>query len=131
MTHPTAATSRRELMPAAWPELAHDHDELWRLSLPPENSEAYFEFVARLDIRAEAARLRVPVLILHCRGDRMVPFGTGRCLAAAIPGARFVALEGDNHLLIPGTLAFDQALTAMESFLDEVSAVSGRRSRSP
>jgi pimeloyl-ACP methyl ester carboxylesterase/DNA-binding winged helix-turn-helix (wHTH) protein len=107
------------LIPDAWPELAREYDELQRLSLPPANVEAYWEFAARLDVRAEAARLRVPALVLHCRGDRMVPLHAGRALAAAIPGARLIELEGDNHLVIPGTPAFDQALRAMAAFLDE------------
>jgi pimeloyl-ACP methyl ester carboxylesterase len=110
------------LIPDAWPELAREYDELQRLSLPPANVEAYWEFAARLDVRPEAARLKVPVLILHCRGDRMVPLHAGRALAAAIPGARFVELDGDNHLVIPGTPSFDQALSEMEAFLNEVGA---------
>ena len=84
------------LIPDAWPELAREYDELQRLSLPPANVEAYWEFAARLDVRAEAARLRVPALVLHCRGDRMVPLHAGRALAAAIPGARWIELEGAN-----------------------------------
>jgi pimeloyl-ACP methyl ester carboxylesterase/DNA-binding winged helix-turn-helix (wHTH) protein len=108
------------LIPDAWPELAREYDDLQRLSLPPANVEAYWEFAARLDVRAEAARLRVPALVLHCRGDRMVPLHAGRALAAAIPGARWIELEGDNHLVIPGTAAFERALSAMEAFIERV-----------
>jgi pimeloyl-ACP methyl ester carboxylesterase len=110
-------TSR--IVPDATPELAAEHAELQRLSMPPANIEAYFEFIARIDVRAEAARLRVPVLLVHSSGDRMVPVEVGRELAAAIPGARFVEIEGDNHHPLPGTRGFAQALGAWEAFLVE------------
>ena len=35
-----------------------------------------------------------PTLVLHCRDDAVQPFEEGRFLAAGIPGARFVGLEG-------------------------------------
>jgi pimeloyl-ACP methyl ester carboxylesterase len=44
-------------------------------------------------------QVRVPTLVLHCRHDARVPFESGRAMAAAIPGARFVALEGQNHVI--------------------------------
>jgi DNA-binding NarL/FixJ family response regulator len=37
---------------------------------------------------------------VHARGDARIPFDQGRLLAAEIPGAQFVALEGRNHILI-------------------------------
>jgi len=39
----------------------------------------------------------VPTLIIHRRGDAVVPFELGRELAAGIPGARFLPLDGRNH----------------------------------
>ncbi len=43
-------------------------------------------------------KLTVPALVLHRRGDRTVPISRGRELAALLPNARFVALNGDSHL---------------------------------
>jgi ATP/maltotriose-dependent transcriptional regulator MalT len=40
----------------------------------------------------------VPALVLHRRGDRTVPIGRGRELAALLPNARFVPLGGDAHV---------------------------------
>jgi DNA-binding CsgD family transcriptional regulator len=37
---------------------------------------------------------------VHARGDARIPFEQGRLLAAEIPNARFVTLEGRNHILI-------------------------------
>jgi class 3 adenylate cyclase/pimeloyl-ACP methyl ester carboxylesterase len=42
-------------------------------------------------------KVRVPTLVMHRRGDRAIPFQLGRELAAMIPGARFVQLEGNIH----------------------------------
>lgn len=41
-------------------------------------------------------------LLLHCQGDNVVPLDQGRRIAAAIPGARLVVLESDNHVVLPG-----------------------------
>jgi pimeloyl-ACP methyl ester carboxylesterase len=35
---------------------------------------------------------------MHKRDDQVQPFEAGRELAAGIPGARFVALPGQNHM---------------------------------
>jgi pimeloyl-ACP methyl ester carboxylesterase len=42
--------------------------------------------------------VRVPTLILH-RRDETVPAAAGRYLAERIPGARYVELEGTDHLV--------------------------------
>ena len=42
-------------------------------------------------------KVRVPTLVMHRRGDRAIPFQLGREMAAMIPGARFVQLEGNIH----------------------------------
>src|SRR5262249_25835881 len=36
-------------------------------------------------------------LVVHRRGDRAVPYRLGREVAAAIPGATFIPLQGDAH----------------------------------
>jgi pimeloyl-ACP methyl ester carboxylesterase len=54
--------------------------------------------VFKMDVRDLLANVNVPTLVVHYRNDRMVPFEAGRELAAGIPGARFVPLEGDAHM---------------------------------
>jgi DNA-binding CsgD family transcriptional regulator len=41
--------------------------------------------------------VRPGAIVLHRREDRAIPFELGRELAAALPGATFVALHGDDH----------------------------------
>jgi class 3 adenylate cyclase/pimeloyl-ACP methyl ester carboxylesterase len=51
----------------------------------------------RCDLSNLLTKVSVPTLVIHRRGDR-VPFAAGRELASKIPGARFLPLEGSNHL---------------------------------
>lgn len=50
------------------------------------------------DVADLAAHLQVPTTVIHRRADVALPAELGRELAALIPGADFVPLEGDNHL---------------------------------
>jgi class 3 adenylate cyclase len=38
----------------------------------------------------------MPVTVLHGRGDRLIPFAEGRALAAGLPHAEFVPIEGNT-----------------------------------
>ena len=60
--------------------------------------------------------------MLHCEGDRICPLDEGRRLAALIPGARFVTLEGNNHVVLEGTPAFDAFIGETNAFLQEHSS---------
>jgi class 3 adenylate cyclase/pimeloyl-ACP methyl ester carboxylesterase len=56
------------------------------------------------DVTPFLAQIQTPTLILHRRGDRVVPFEAGRELAALISTARFVPLDGDSHTFILGDI---------------------------
>ncbi len=45
-------------------------------------------------------KVTTPTLVGHSTRDAVVPFSAGRALAARIPGARFIAIESPNHLLL-------------------------------
>ncbi len=51
----------------------------------------------QIDVRHILPAIRVPTLVLHRTGDRVVPIDAGRYVAANIPGAKFVELPGTNH----------------------------------
>jgi hypothetical protein len=51
----------------------------------------------RYDTLSKASAIRVPTLIIHGDRDELVPYSMGRELAAAIPGARLVTIEGGHH----------------------------------
>jgi pimeloyl-ACP methyl ester carboxylesterase/DNA-binding winged helix-turn-helix (wHTH) protein len=70
-----------------------------------------------IDVRREAAEVRAPALVLHARGDGMIPFEIGRQLAAHIPGARFVPLESRNHVLLETEPAWARFVEEVRAFL--------------
>ena len=61
-------------------------------------------------------RIAVPVLVVHGRDDRVVPFARhGEVLAERIPGAERVALEGGDHVAI--FTHREEALARVKRFL--------------
>jgi DNA-binding NarL/FixJ family response regulator len=72
-----------------------------------------------MNVKAAAARVRCPTLVLHAKDDELVRFDQGRRLAALIPGARFVPLEGRNHIPFPGEAAWIGFTRETHHFLGE------------
>ena len=70
-----------------------------------------------IDVTPLLPQVRVPTLVLHCRDDGAAPFEEGRRLAAGIPGARFVALEGANHLILDTDPSWGRFLEEITEFL--------------
>ncbi len=87
------------LMPGAGEREQKCIGELQRHSASPAMARRLWNEFNSFDVRAEAAKVVAPALVFHVRGDAMVPFEAGRRLAAALPKARFVPLEGHNHIL--------------------------------
>ena len=67
-------------------------------SSPGELRAALARSATDFDVRAELGELRVPTLILHRTGDRLIDVRHSRYLAERIPGARYVELEGVDNL---------------------------------
>src|SRR4051812_25668268 len=72
-----------------------------------------------IDIVDLLPRVRVPTLVFHCSRDALVPFEQGRRIAASIPGAKFVALDSDNHALLPEEPAWTDFADQTERFFRE------------
>ncbi|MFN2526995.1 MAG: alpha/beta fold hydrolase [Actinomycetota bacterium] len=60
------------------------------------------DMMAELDVRGELDQVKVPTLVVHRSGDRLIEPANGRYLAEHIPGARHVELAGDDHLPFVG-----------------------------
>ncbi|MBT5774261.1 MAG: alpha/beta fold hydrolase [Dehalococcoidia bacterium] len=80
-------------------------------------ASGHLEEFQALDVTELAGSLQVPTLVLHSRANTIVRQETAATLAAAIPGARLVVLEGES-LVLPIEVS-DQALVAIESFMRE------------
>jgi len=105
------------IMPGATKEQAELFNELQRRTTSPECAVRYFETVGDFDVTDLLARVSVPTLVMHARGDLQQPFEAGREMAAGIQGARFVALQGQNHIMLPGDPAAIRFREELELFL--------------
>ena len=92
-------------------------NELQRITTSPENAANVQRANRNIDVRSHLQRLRVPTLILHARGDAVIPYSEGQECARLIPGARFVTLDSRNHLLLEDEPAFRVFVDEIRSFL--------------
>jgi pimeloyl-ACP methyl ester carboxylesterase/DNA-binding CsgD family transcriptional regulator len=106
-------------IPGGTPEQHRWWGELERMTASPEVAAALLDAMQGIDVLDEAQSIAVPTLILQCRGDMRVPFDEGCKLAAAIPGARFVPLDSENHVLLPTEPAWTTLHAEVAAFLGE------------
>jgi pimeloyl-ACP methyl ester carboxylesterase len=106
-----------QFIPGGTKEQADWFNELQRLTVSADMAARIHEAAGEIDITALLPRVSVPTLVLHARDEARVPFEAGRRMAASIPGARFVALQGRNHLFLETEPAFGQFLERTRAFL--------------
>ncbi len=108
-----------QFIPGATKELADWFNEFQRLSASPADATRNLLANGNVDVTALLPQVKVPTLVMHARHDARVPFEAGRRMAAGIPGARLVALEGQNHIMLDGEPAFARFFEEMNAFLRE------------
>ena len=106
-----------QFMPGATKEQADWFNELQRITVSGQVAARIYEAVGEIDVTPLLPRVSVPTLVLHARDEARVPFEAGRRMAAGIPGARFVALPGRNHLFLETEPAFGQFVEQTRAFL--------------
>lgn len=84
----------------------------------PAMIRAMAEETRRWDVTSILGEVDVPTLVMHRRGDRSVPIDASRELANRIRGARFVELEGGDHVPYLGDSTV--VLQVLEGFVREV-----------
>jgi class 3 adenylate cyclase/pimeloyl-ACP methyl ester carboxylesterase len=107
-----------QFLPGGTKEQADWFNELQRTTVSGEMVVRLATVGNETDVTALLPQVAVPTLVLHAREDARVPFDVGRRMAAGIPGARFVALTGRNHLFLETEPAFGQFLEHTRAFLD-------------
>ena len=119
-------------LPDGSPEEYAAFDELQRVSATPDIAYRLRRMFDGIDVTALCEAVRTPTLVMHVRGDGVVPFDEGRLLAALIPHAHFVPLEGTGHILVPGGPAWRPFFDELRTFLAATSngTVDGAPSRS-
>jgi class 3 adenylate cyclase len=106
------------------PSVAHDERfRRWfaryeRLANGPRAATTMFAMSWRADLRAVLQSIRVPTLVLHRAANRYIRVGHGRYLAEHIPGAKYVEVPGEDHLVYVGDT--ETMLGEIEEFLTGV-----------
>jgi len=86
-----------------------------RQTTTPRGLLAAWSWIREMDLRPVLDSIQCPTLVMHSRRDRLVPIAYGRQLAALIPGARMIELDGDAHGPQWGDV--ETALAHLEEFL--------------
>jgi class 3 adenylate cyclase len=86
-----------------------------RRSASPGAAVALLRMNSQIDVREVLPTIRVPTLVLQRVDDRDVNVEEGRWIARQIPGAKYVELPGDEHLIWAGDV--DAVVDEVEEFL--------------
>lgn len=101
--------------PGASDEAARHFARVLRDSADREVAAAYLEAVFDVDVSALLPRVQAPAMVLHYRDDRLIPFRGGRQLAAGLPHATLLPLDGGWHL--PDARDLDRIVAAVVDFV--------------
>jgi pimeloyl-ACP methyl ester carboxylesterase/DNA-binding CsgD family transcriptional regulator len=113
-------TSR--FIPGGSPEQLRWFNDLCLKTTSGEIVAALFEARATVDVSASLADVRTPTLVLHARGDEVIPIEEGRLVASGIPGAEFVELDSRNHILLEHEPAWQRFREAVLAFMQSADA---------
>ena len=97
------------------PELRQWWARLQRAAASPGMVRNIFGLYPELDIRQVLPVIQAPTLVLHRRDDRMINVEMGRYISDHVPGAKFVELEGTDHLFFTGDA--DAIVDEIQEFL--------------
>jgi DNA-binding CsgD family transcriptional regulator/alpha-beta hydrolase superfamily lysophospholipase len=104
-------------LPEAGPDVHAAFNETARLSTSARNSARLIREFWSFDALSLAAQVKCPTLVIHARNDQRVEFDEGRRFAAMIPGARLVALDSRNHILLESEPAWPRFVEELSAFL--------------
>jgi pimeloyl-ACP methyl ester carboxylesterase len=116
-THPFSETIARRLMADGRPDQIRWWTELQRITASTETAARIRQTFLNADAVDLLPQVVVPTLVIHRQGDTAVPFEGGRQMAASIPGARFIALTGRNHIIIESEEEWPEFVEEIRRFL--------------
>ncbi len=91
-----------------------------RNSASPTDAIALWRWNTEIDVRGILPAIHVPTLIVQRLGDRWIKVEEGRYLAKHIAGAKYVELEGDDHVIWGDDS--DRLVDEIQAFLTDVPA---------
>ena len=109
-------------IPDATAEQTRSFNDLLRETTSPANAVALLNAYLRNNVQEAVPEVRCPTLVMHSRGDFIIPLDQGRCVAALIPGARFVPVESRNRILLDTEPAWQRLVETFGDFLPPHSA---------
>jgi len=103
--------------PRAAPEQAAAFNAIQKQSTSPAHAARLLRVLSEVDASSQLEKIACPTLVIHCRGDAVIPLEEGRFLAGAIAGARFESLDTENHVPLAGEPAFERVFELLGEFL--------------
>jgi pimeloyl-ACP methyl ester carboxylesterase/DNA-binding CsgD family transcriptional regulator len=108
----------KRFIPDATEEQLRWFDDLQRMSTSPANAVASRIARQEVDIDDELPRITAPTIVLQAIGDRATTFDNAVSVSSRIPGARLVALESRNHILLGDEPAWRVFISEVSAFLE-------------
>ena len=105
-------------LPDASEEQSDYFNDMQRLTTSADNAVALQQVFGAINVTDLLGKVTTPTLVGHSTRDAVVPFESGRALAARIPGARFIAVESPNHLLLETDPGWPKYARIVEEFLE-------------
>ena len=90
-----------------------------RSSTSPSEASAVLRVLRDIDIRPLLPHVHTRALVMHKTHDRIVAVGAGRYLAAHLPHARYMELNGADHFFF---VESDKIVAEIETFVREAEA---------
>ena len=106
-------------VPSVDPAIADEFDQMQSTTTSAETAVRLLQAISDIDVDDLLEKVRVPTLVLHCKGDLAISIKEGRFIASKIPHARFVMLESDNHVPIGGEPAAIILAQEIRAFLTD------------
>jgi len=107
----------RLFFPNASAEVVENFNRYQRGAATPANAVRILSGIGDIDIRDQLDKVSAPTLVLHARGDRIIPFRYGQELAQGIRDSTFVAIESDGHVPRPEEPLWTRMEFEIQSFL--------------
>ncbi|HEY5625258.1 MAG TPA: adenylate/guanylate cyclase domain-containing protein [Dehalococcoidia bacterium] len=105
------------IFPAGPIEMQRWLSNSFRELVSPEVAAKHVKFWSSADVRPYLSQVRAPTLVIHRRNERNTPISAGRRVAASIPDARFVAIEGESPWVFEEDA--ETLMRAINEFLSE------------
>lgn len=115
-----------KFMPTATAQQQQEFDEYSLLTASAEVAAQIMRVNFGINVKEQAALVQCPTLVLHSRGDQLIPFDQGRKVAALVPGARFVPVDSANHVPMSEESCWGEVVREIKLFLGDRLEPGGR-----